>query len=1320
MSEPQIVNILGEQVSLEPTGFDPSEKFLVSFDEKYKFPEMTSGEQTALKAIFRKLFTSTSLLGSAKTTSPPPCSEQEKELLLKSLVYRFTSLRNELIAERQSQSDSLRLRQIIDHLQRLKEYIDFAKTTTQCQELDEGILAETLKDLSDEQILELLRQFVFFILQGQHPQKEYVGRDPNPKGFVARLTKKPVDNFAGFMAMYRQKKHPVPLPIEKILQVTQLDIQAMKDEIEKSFQGKLKGIVETIATVLPPDHPFWENVDQDSLDGVVDGLLDLIQQLQEDVEECNEQSLKDQQIIVDLDTERERLENELSLLTGRHKLLESNLSSLQQSAVTDGISSEEFDEFQEEAKRIIDELNTRIKELQLELIALNQRLAEAEEQQEQNSQGLQQKTEALEKCKQLEVENKSLLDLVKKYEEQLANAQKRILDCELIERRFTELESLYEAKEKELAELRSQAGPLTQEIDKHLREKADINVEKDMLEIRLEELQELFDMAQAFIQSIGQDKAIVLTSLEQIQRNRADLKIENDAILGKINTLRQDLTQAQTVPSDMASRVTEIVKDLQNELIGKQDQLAELEKQIQEKDKLIGVAKQQMDESGVLLDQIRAGRISADANGSQYGTDKEFLEHAIKAVQAEQELKKIKAELETTVVQLTASNESLQRDMLALQQRLSNELNIKTEQLTAKTQELETEKGVTAGLRGDVVERDEQIAILQQQVLEKEGEVKTSRETLEQERQASEQRMAELEERKIRECDEQLATLRSQLDQTIQQFGEAEQKLVTKDNELQTALTQLEEEKKASAQKIAELEETKLRECEERLVKVREEEEQKRQELLSVQGAEKGTLEAQTQNLLKEKLDIQTERDSLRDQLITEKDRYTSLQEQIQTKEQEHQTVLSQLQQQLDESKQENKEANDKLQSLLKQVTTLETERNTYKAELEGEKAKLSDMNNHILELEDALMKQKQEIATLQTQKKDALKQVASLSDEVSNAVKDITELRTQVMTDNLEKDALFKIIGEIATWISSGGKMEKPVIDAQLNTNYGVNRILDAFLSSLPEEEEEVEDTTSASLSRCYLVFFMTYVYARHFPTKQDGDSSYQSQLTAFLKSIQTELYKQLEAGIAGKLEAVGSGGIPVQLKSKYMMTVLMPLIKQMELVHESGKKGIDFLKFSTIDQDQLATLHKLHDIVLDKLKIQPKDTLQTLANYMLKRSGNVDDDIANLYLRFYQDSTTNKEYPVIVYMNPASKDTPKLTFGTETDFTQYLSSPATKSVQQKASTVLQDQLGKKPVFSFSLLIYLFLFFVKDYLSSVEGELNKAGCPLPPLLKLR
>jgi hypothetical protein len=471
---------------------------------------------------------------------------------------------------------------------------------------------------------------------------------------------------------------------------------------------------------------------------------------------------------------------------------------------------------------------------------------------------------------------------------------------------------------------------------------------------------------------------------------------------------------------------------------------------------------------------------------------------------------------------------------------------------------------------------------------------------------------------------------------------------------------------------------------------------------------------------MKEKLDIQSERDSLRDQLIAEKDNYTSLQEQIQTKEQDHQTVLSQLQQQLAQSKQENQDAKDQVETLLKQVTTLETERNSYKAELDGERAKLSNMNNHILELEDALMKQKQEIATLQSQKKDALKEVAILSDEVANSIKDITALRTELMIDNLEKDALFKIIGEVAAWISSGGKTEKPVIDKELDTNYGVNRILDAFLSSLPEEEEEVEDTTSASLSRCYLVFFMTYVYARHFPVKQDADSSYQSQLTAFLKSIQTELYKQLEAGIAGKLEAVGSGGIPIQLKSKYMMTVLMPLIKQMELVHESGKKGIDFLKFSTIDQDQLATLHKLHDIVLDKLKLQPKDTLQTLANYMLKRSGNVDDDISNVYLRFYQDTTTNKEYPVIMYMNPASKETPKLTFGTETDFTQYLSSPATKSVQQKVSTVIQDQLGKKPVFSFSLLIYLFLFFVKDYLSSVEGELNKAGCPLPPLLKLR
>jgi hypothetical protein len=88
-------------------------------------------------------------------------------------------------------------------------------------------------------------------------------------------------------------------------------------------------------------------------------------------------------------------------------------------------------------------------------------------------------------------------------------------------------------------------------------------------------------------------------------------------------------------------------------------------------------------------------------------------------------------------------------------------------------------------------------------------------------------------------------------------------------------------------------------------------------------------------------------------------------------------------------------------------------------------------------------------------------------------------------------------------------------------------------------------------------------------------------------------------------------------------------------------------------------------------------------------------------------------------MYVKPDTPTIPKFTFGTEDDFEKFLSSPSVKSESApKLTTTPEKSLVSKPVFSFNILYYLFLFLMKDYLSSIEGELDKAGCPLPAILK--
>ena len=1196
-TKPQILTVLGEQVSLEPISFDPSEKFLVSFDDKYKVPGMTDGEVVALKAIFTKLFSGSGILSSlvsSKTNPLPPCSEDEKNLLLKSLSHRFGSLRNELITERQSQSDSVRLRQITDHLQTLKQYIDFIKKSTACEELDESVLAETVGDLTDEQIQELLRQFVFFVLQGQHPLEQFRGRDPNPKGFVARLSKKPMTDFDHFLDEYRQKKHPVPFPIEKVLQVTKAGVDAMEGEIKDSLQEKVNEIVASLSAVFPEESEFWNNLDASNLDAILDRLVELIQTLQQDIEDCEKQARIDQSHVVDLDDERQRLEQELSALQARLYIAETAQANFEKNSLNNA-SEAEVEELREQMQQSIDALRREIQQREWEENDLAQRLEEAEQEIEAKNQIVAEKEAALAKCKEIEQTNQQLLKTIGAYQQQLLEAKQRIQECEEIETKAKTLEKTLARRESELVELRKAAGPLTQEIDMHLREKRELEQKREALEADVQETQSLLTKFAAFAESLAQEKSIVLDLLGDIERQRASLVSNDDGILQRMKSLRQTLSQNDAIPSNLGQEVTILLKAVQEESARKEEELTALNRQLQEKEDQINAAKQAMEESNELLQEIRAGRIALNGKGTKYGTDKEFLQAARKAVEAEKDLAEQKVTLEATLAELQAKNDSLVADMAALQTRLQTELEKTRGSLQASQDELAAEREKSVGLQSTVARQESSLTGLQEQLARKEEEMIAAKETLEQER-------------------------------------------------VQTA------------SKISSLQESSLRDCEDRLNALRAEEEAKRQTLLGAQGAEKGTLEK-------------------------------------------------------------------KIQDLLTQITGVEGQRDAFEAELEVEQGKLQMIQANLeqtrIEHEATVNSLQQQIQQLGDEKTKAVGVSASLQAQVTSQASEIEDLRGQVMSDSSEKEKLYEVISKVSAWIASGATTEMPTIDQTLNGKYGLNRIVESFLAVLPKQGEETEETDSSisGLSRCYLVFFMTYVYARHFPTKTDADSSYQSEIVAFLKSILTELYRQLEVGIPGKLESVGAGGIPVQLKSKYLMNILLPLIKQMELVHESGKKGADFLKYSLLDQDQLETLHKLHKIVSDKLRM--KDITKTLNLYVTRKTGNVDDDIANLYLRFYHESKTNQEYPVILYTLPDGKEIPKFTFGTETDFTQFLASPAQKATL-KVGSPLDKQLVTKPVFSFNLLFYLFLFVVKDYLSSIEGELDKAGCPLPQILKHR
>jgi DNA repair exonuclease SbcCD ATPase subunit len=1199
-AEPQIVNVLGEQVALNKTMFSPAEKFLVSFDEKYKFPEMTAAEETTMKKLFVQLFSASSPFLPGQKQPQPPCSKEEKALLEKTLAYRFGTLRDELIQERKTQSNSLRLRQSLGHAEKLKEYIDFLSTTEECQELDEDILGESIGDLTDDQILELLRQFVFFVLQGRHPLKDFAGRDPNPKGFVTRLSRKPIQNFDAFLKEYRDNKYSIPVPIEKVLQVTQLELESMKEEVEDTMNEKVKQILQIVSDILPEEDDFWKGLDKTNLEAVVQRLLDTIQSLRLELDECNKKSQEFYGALIDVSNEKDQLEEEKQDLLAKIAILEAENTSSNSSSnsSSSGSSEAQYEALFADLHGQIDALNARVAALKAREAELLGQLQEAQDDAEE-------KQTQLDMFEAQEGELDNLRAANAKLQEELTVATAKIKGCEELQATVARLEAQLQASETRLTALRADAGELTAAIDKHRQE-------KEQLENKLQALQGDVDTAKGFegtlrglldslMNLLQGEKRVVIDLLSNVQSQRADMNLEDDKVLEQIVALKTELQTSETVPTNMASMVGQILRQVQEEVAAYELQVKDLEGQIAAKDEEIEDAKQAMADSNEILQQLRAGRTGLAEKGIAYETDKAYLEDAARAIEAERQLKADKAELEEAKVQLTAANAALQGTMEALQASMNSQLEALRAELKLAKDNLAAEKAETARLEGAAAASDAKVTALQKEV--------------------------------------------SALEFDLQEQSDA-----------------LDQEKAASAQRLAELEDKKIRECEERLTALRKEEEQKRVALLNAQGADKGTLEA-------------------------------------------------------------------RIAELLTQITSIEGERDGFKAAADLEKSKAAAI---VEELEALRSSTQKTIAGLQSEAEEdqnrlsaAIGQATEIKDMLDTAMNTVDELQGQVIADSAERAKLFTLVSTIAAWITSGAKLPRPTIDEGLNTKYGLNRILDAFLAGIPvaaPESPKAEvrgDVYTTGIARCYILFYMTYIYARHFPSKRDDNSNTQSEVTTFLRGILTDFYKQLDAGIPGKLDPLGAGGIPVQLKAKYVMNLLLPLLKTMEMIHEAGKRGADFLKFSVLDADQLATLHKLHRVAQDKIKLAGKDILKRINLYVLRRTGNVDDDISNLYLRFITESASQKEFPVVMYISPDAREIPKFTFATDIDLEKYLSSPVEKGASSpKVAAPLDKQLTATPIFSFNLLFYLFLFIVKDYLSSVEGELSKSGCPLPRILR--
>ena len=306
--ELQLVNIVGESVSFVPTGLAPSETTIVEFEPYYRPEGISDEEYEVLVKLMRRLFDGTRKAVADPDTGEdsdtfvkeplPPCSEKEKYLVLDSLLHRkrvlFQQLYNQGILTPDEikkkintmrtakgdtsleGKDSLFVRTLLTHLLRLETFIQKYVEAQECINLEDLIYGKLELDLDDDKIKELLKQFVFFLLQSTHPLKDYTKIKPTPPTFISRLQKNLLkERFPVFLQSYKDNKFPISPTIAKILEATDLDPNVMKQQILQAIELERKTLLKHLHDTIPPGDKFWKQVgDTDDLLRILDTFID--------------------------------------------------------------------------------------------------------------------------------------------------------------------------------------------------------------------------------------------------------------------------------------------------------------------------------------------------------------------------------------------------------------------------------------------------------------------------------------------------------------------------------------------------------------------------------------------------------------------------------------------------------------------------------------------------------------------------------------------------------------------------------------------------------------------------------------------------------------------------------------------------------------------------------------------------------------------------------------------------------------------------------------------------------------------------------------
>jgi hypothetical protein len=254
------VIVAGTRVRIDEDGFNKYKHFDVESLQNDYYPkprgeydeEAYTKKLIAARLLFSKIFEKNTM-----SSKGIPCVlGLDKQLLLEGLYNRYDRLLARVLNYRKKTQGviTVKLREMIEHLTRLKTMIDGLNTNEKCDiDYSDGDAALLL---SDDRIKNIIRQFSFLLLQSMFPNRNYSEFITiNPKDFVEFLEQNQIDEAT--MDNYLREVYQIPPIIAAVLDVIGAQGNSFEYMIDKDLDQLYKRIIDMLRQQDPSEE--WKN-----------------------------------------------------------------------------------------------------------------------------------------------------------------------------------------------------------------------------------------------------------------------------------------------------------------------------------------------------------------------------------------------------------------------------------------------------------------------------------------------------------------------------------------------------------------------------------------------------------------------------------------------------------------------------------------------------------------------------------------------------------------------------------------------------------------------------------------------------------------------------------------------------------------------------------------------------------------------------------------------------------------------------------------------------------------------------------------------------